>query len=235
MQVTPVTTYLKNSEIEARAYAMLKRFSDEVEPILAPPVPVEKIADFLLELNLSWVPIRDTDEEPVLAYIDALNQAIVLNERRLATHFAQHDGIYEYTLGHEIGHHDLHMIKGGIAQKELDITSLVEAAVREESAGEWRATGHYLCRTRAHSKKPPREYQADLYSSYLLMPEDLLLPAVAGINLLNWTNLYELRKQFAVSISALTNRLNGLGLLYVAANKKLYRSEAEANGQLRLF
>jgi predicted SprT family Zn-dependent metalloprotease len=238
MQVSPVTTYLKDSEIEARACAMLDLYGEKVAPIVTPPVPVEGIADFLLELNLSWLPIRDRDDEPVLAYIDAPNQAIMLNERRRATHFDLYEGVFEYTLGHEVGHYDLHVIKGGVAQRELDIASLAEEALREEVAVEgqsWQPTSHYLCRTRAQSKKPPREYQADLYASYLLMPEHLLIPAVEGINILNWTNLYELRKQFAVSISALTNRLNGLGLLYVAANKKLYRSEAEANGQLRLF
>lgn len=237
MQVNPVTSYLTNAEIEARACALLDRYAAEIAPIAAPPVPVEKIADLLLELNLSWVPIRDTDEEPTLAFIDAPNHTIRLNERRQETHFNRHSGLYEYTLGHELGHYDLHVLKGGVAQLELDpaFSATSEYSVGAVSDQVWQPAGQYLCRTRANSKKPSRERQADVYASYLLMPERLLLPAITGSNLLDWPSLYRLREKFAVSISALTNRLKGLKLVYVAPNGTLYGSEEEGNGQMPLF
>lgn len=237
MQVNPVTSYLTNSEIEVRANALLDLYVAEIEPIETPPVPVEKIADLLLELNLSWVSIRDTDDEPIMAFIDASKRTIRLNERRQATHFDRHSGLYEYTLGHEVGHYDLHVMRDGTGQMELDVTlaSQFETPDEVDTGQGWRPTGQYLCRTRVKSKKTPREHQADVYSSYLLMPERLLQPTIEGVNLLNWQNLYRLRERFSVSISALTNRLNSLGLVYVAPNRTLHRSEDEANGQMRMF
>lgn len=230
MKVSPVVTYLKAS-------ALLARYGKKVGAIVAPPVPVEGIADLLLELNLSWEDIADTDDAPVLAFIDAAQHTIRLNERRRATHFDPYNGLYEYTLGHEVGHYDLHVIKDSIEQAPLGLVQMEDTPQHaiQASAEGWRPTSQYLCRTKEAGQKPPREYQADLFASYLLMPEYLILPAARSVNLLNWPDLYELRKEFVVSITALTNRLNSLGLLYVAPNRALYRSEAEANGQQRMF
>jgi hypothetical protein len=69
------------------------------------------------------------------------------------------------------------------------------------------------------------------------MPEHLLRPAIQNTDVLMWRNLYRMRDEFAVSITALVKRLKGLGVIYVTPQpeNKLYRSEAEANGQMRLL
>jgi Zn-dependent peptidase ImmA (M78 family) len=233
LKVSPVVGYLTEGEIEARANLLLERYGKKHGQITAPPVPVERIADLLLELNLSWGPILEKDNDLVLAFINAEEHTIHLNETRRPTHFDAYPGLFEYTLAHEVGHYELHVLKDGIVQTQLDPLRQGEAQSASVSpdGDVWHPTAQYLCRRKETGRKPPREYQADIFASYLLMPEYLILPAARSTDLLVWRNLYALRDAFLVSISALTNRLNSLGLLYVAPNGTLHRSEAEANGQ----
>lgn len=235
MQLDPVTPNISNQEIEARANALLDRYGAELEPIIKPPVPVEKIADLLLELNLYWAPIEDTDEEPIMAYIDASKRMIKLNEVRKATHFDRYPGLLTYSYAHELGHHELHMLIAGIEQLEFPSEFFGGQPNTDEHEEGARHTRQFVCRTRINGQKEKRERQADQFASYLLLPERLLLPASRGINLLSWSNLYRLRDQFAVSISALVNRLGDLGLVYAGPNKTLHRTKEAANGQRSLF
>ncbi len=187
---------------------MLDRYAWEIEPIAIPPVPVEKIADFLLDLSLEWLDIPDTVEEPILAYLQPDSKTIRLNERRLA-YFEQYPGTYEYTLAHEIGHYQLHVTTAGRRPDQF-----------------------YVYRYRQTTKNR-RERQAERFASYLLMPAYLLLPAIKGINLQRWPELYRLRDQFKVSITALMIRLEELGYVYVAGNRRLYPTKGAATGDRR--
>ena len=69
---------------------------------------------------------------------------------------------------------------------------------------------------------------------FLLMPGDLLLEAARKVDLYRWPALYQLRDLFQVTISALSIRLQQLGLLYVTDDGRLFRSRLEYMGQLRL-
>jgi Zn-dependent peptidase ImmA (M78 family) len=142
----------------------------------------------------------------------------------------------EFTLAHEIGHHELHLLQNGVEQLEMDFTEDGVPLTNDDAAVLARSgvsSKGYLCRE-SGSQKDMRETQADRFAGYLLLPEHLLLPAIEGVNLLNWPTLYRLREQFGVSISALTIRLSNLGLLHVSG-KSLYRSEAEATGMKRML
>ena len=109
MQINPDVPFIPDATLEELANELLERYGRDIEPIYKPPVPVEKIADFLLELNLEWRDIPDTEAEPILAYLDPGSKTIRLNERRLAF-FEQYPGTYQYTLAHEIGHYQLHLL-----------------------------------------------------------------------------------------------------------------------------
>lgn len=202
MQINPDVPFIPDATLEELANELLERYGRDIEPIYKPPVPVEKIADFLLELNLEWRDIPDTEAEPILAYLDPGSKTIRLNERRLAF-FEQYPGTYQYTLAHEIGHYQLHLL------------------------GDTRPDQAYVCRFQG-IPKDRREWQAERFASYLLMPESLLLPAIEEIDLYRWPTLYRLRDQFQVSITALTIRLEELGYLYVTTNGRLYPSQTEA-------
>jgi Zn-dependent peptidase ImmA (M78 family) len=203
MQINPDVPFIPDATLEELANELLERYERDIEPIYRPPVPVEKIADFLLELNLEWLGIPDTEAEPILAYLDPGSKTIRLNERRLAF-FEHYPGTYQYTLAHEIGHYQLHLLGTGV---QPDHT--------------------YVCRFQG-IPKDRREWQAERFASYLLLPEFLLLPAIEGVNLHRWSSLYRLRDEFQVSITALTIRLEELGYLYVTTNGRLYPNRTEA-------
>lgn len=224
MRVDQITQYLSQDRIEARANGLLDLYEREFGLLLAPPVPVERIAELLLELTPDWGPVEDTEDEPVLAYINPRARTIRINEKRRAR-FDSFPGLFEFTLAHEVGHHELHVVRDGSEQTEI-------AFAAPEAPG--RTAGDYLCRE-VGGKKDMRERQADMFAGYLLMPARLLAPAIQGLELRNWRTLYRLRDQFGVSISALTVRLKQAGALYVAPGGALHSSEAEAHGQMRLL
>ena len=208
MQINPHPPYLPRANLEEAANTLLDRYVQEIEPINRPPVPVEEIADFLLELSLEWLEIPDTDEEPILAYLHPHSKTIRLNERRLAF-FEQYPGVYQYTLAHEIGHYQLHLLQNSPQPDQI-----------------------YIYRHR-QTAKDRREWQAEQFASYLLLPSHLLLPAIEGVDLQCWPELYRLRDRFKVSITALRIRLEELGYLHVAANGRLYATKDVAAADRR--
>lgn len=208
MQIDPHVPFISDATLEELADALLDQYEQEIEPVGEPPVPVERIADFLLELNIEWLDIPDTEEAPILAYLHPASQTIRLNEQRLA-YFEAHPGVYEYTLAHEIAHFQLH---------------LTEADLRPDQAFVYR---------HKQMSNDRREWQAERFASYLLMPTSLLIPAIDGLDLQRWPDLYRLRDQFQVSITALRIRLETLGFLHVAANGRIYHTPKEATDDLR--
>lgn len=214
LEIKTEVPYLSNAEIEARTEALLRRYSSEITPIAEPPIPVEQIADFLLGLSIDWTPIADTDQEPVLGLIDPKNRAIRLNLNR-KQYFDEYIGSLMFTYAHEIGHYELHLHETQFIQYQF------EDHVRSA----------FLCRM---SKTDRREYQANMFAGYLLMPTNMVLTAIKGIDLTRWPNLYDLCDRFSVSISALKRRLTDMRLIYVK-DKVIYASEAEARGQRSFF
>lgn len=217
MRIKPRVPFISEVKLEQLANALLERYDREIAPISAPPIPVEEIADFLLELGLEWLDIPDTDDEPILAYLHPRSKTIRFNERRLP-YFEGHPGTYQYTLAHEIGHYTLHLTPEGSPTADLDLEG-----------------NPFQVQLRRHKPAPqdPREWQAERFASYLLLPAQFLLPALEGLNLHRWPDLYRLRDQFNVSITALRIRLEKLGYLHLAANGRLYPSKAAATDDLR--
>ena len=94
---------------------------------------------------------------------------------------------------------------------------------------------HYECLYQESAcTKGPKEIQAHRFMGFLLMPTNLLWEAGRDTELTSWPNLYKLRGLFEVTISALTIRLEQLGVLYVSEDKQLYPSKQEYHGQTRL-
>ena len=214
MQINPLVPFIPENELEQSAYTLLARYEREIAPIAALPVPVEEIADFLLELGIEWLDIPDTDDEPILAYLHPASKTIRFNERRLP-YFEQYPGTYQYTLAHEIGHYQLHLTPA------------------PAQSGDTAAPGQAQLRRYRAASPDRREWQAEQFASYLLMPAHLLLPAVEGVELHHWPALYRLRDQFGVSLTALRIRLERLGMLHLAANGRLYASQEAATADLR--
>ncbi len=215
MQIRSDVPYLSDEKLKATADALLDRYEHEVEKIRSLPIPIDQIAEILLKLRFDWTNIPDDDHHPTLAAIAPASRTIYFNERRQIL-FNTYFGTREFSVAHELGHHELHLIPSELEQLALNDIPLP------------------VCLCRRLNDADRREVQAERFASFLLLPSRLLLPTIADLDLLQWSVLYRLRDTFHVSISALTYRLQGLGKLYVK-NKILYPSEAVANGQLSLL
>ena len=131
----------------------------------------------------------------------------------------------------------------GIASlRSLDVSSIhgshtpqaIETQIRIWSIGYkglWILNDHGMVKFRYNS---PKKTQAHRHRGFLLMPSHLLRKAIRDVELTSWPSLYGLRNLFRVTISALTIRLERLGILYVAIDGQLYPSVQEYHGQRRM-
>ncbi len=211
------TRYLPDVHIERQATRLLNRYEREFEAVTEPPVPVEDIADGLLELGILWDSVYEAAGTSTLAGFEPREYMIKFNESRRQV-FEETPGLYNTVLGHEIGHWELHVDHNLAAQQQLPNLDHVYECLYQDCT----------------CAQGPKETQAHRFMAFLLMPSSLLWEAVSDVELTSWPNLYRLRELFQVTISALTIRLERLGVLYVATDGQLYPSLQEYHGQTRL-
>ena len=211
------TRYLPDVRIERQAARLLNRYEREFEVVTEPPVPVEDIADVLLELGILWGPVSEAAGTTTLAGLEPSECMIKFNESRRQV-FEETPGLYNTVLGHEVGHWELHVDRNLEAQRQLpNLDQRYECLYQESTC-----------------TSGPKETQAHRFMGFLLMPTSLLWESVRDVELTSWPNLYRLRELFEVTISALKIRLERLGVLYVAEDGQLYPSLQEYHGQTRL-
>lgn len=209
--------FIPDTVLEQRALNLLVAYQRKRGQRLAPPIVAEKVIQTVCELDIVWDRIPEPVGQTFLAGLDPSTKTIVLNEARRQL-FKETPGLQNTVLGHEGGHWELHADKGAVFQLSLDgIAPPLEHLYRHNTP-----------------EGNPRETQAHRFMGYLLLPYDFLKEAIQGVDLLSWPNLYRIREQFDVTISALTIRLERLGLIYVPADGPLQRSREEAAGQQRL-
>ena len=211
------TRYLPDVHIERQAIRLFNRYEREFEAVTGPPVPVEDIADGLLELGILWGSVSEAAGTSTLAGLEPHERMIKFNEARRQV-FEETPGLYNTVLGHEVGHWEMHVDHNLAAQQQLPNLDQVYECLYQEST----------------CTQGPKETQAHRFMAFLLMPSSLLWEAVSDVELTSWPNLYRLREVFQVTISALTIRLERLGVLYVATDGQLYPSLQEYHGQTRL-
>lgn len=181
-------------------------------------VPIEDIIEFDFGIGWKWGNINHLSDDFVMAALYPKKREVILNVS-CKDLFKEKFGTMMFTLAHELGHWVLHV--EDVANMQIQ---LFEDDV-------------FYCRS--SQNKSPIEYQADLFAGCLLMPEEIISPLIH--DLLNkearitWGHLYNIAKDFEISISALTTRLQQLNLLYIDSNKGIYSSKEEAIGQQRLF
>ena len=209
MTVT-INRYISDAEIEAAAMRLLQRYGQQRHPILEPPVPIEEIIEYTIDIPLIWEAIPNHEGMPVLAKLEARGQprpeiAIVMNEDK-QLFFAQHEGVEQFSQAHELGHYVLH-----IDHAKLHTLLLPDAA--EQST--------VLCRADVGKQRDRKEWQAERFAAYLLMPEDLVRSACSAMDLCRWPTLFRLKERFHVSISALTRRLSELRLITITDDRTI--------------
>jgi hypothetical protein len=203
--------------LEVLALDLLGRYEREFGAVASPPVPVEQIVENVLDLGILWEAIDEGPDEHILAELVPESRTVVFNERRHLL-IEQTPGLYNTILGHEAGHWEAHVPRGPTEQAPIPGLERSVSCV-------FRRSGHGPGR---------REAEAHRFMGCLLMPETLLLDEARSVDLYRWPALYQLRDLFQVTISALSIRLQQLGLLYVTDDGRLFRSRLEYMGQLRL-
>lgn len=237
-----VERYLTKQQVEDEACRVLADYARETGDPLAAPVDVDLIGEILFGLHFDW----DEIEEPldkfahvasdipasrrrdlvVLGGLYPRSRRVVLNEKHQAL-FAENRGLERFTKGHEIGHWVLHIDQAALAHPSLSLFD-DEAGGSDGGAP---ANESIICRD---GDDTWIERQANWFSAALLMPKELFVPAATGMNLGTWPAQYELATRFDVTISALVVRLQQFGLAYVDDARRIFRSAAEAGGQMRL-
>lgn len=181
-------------------------------------VDIDALIEFEYGLEIVWKNIDHLSKDGiVLAAIIPKRKQICMNETKMDLFMAKM-GTMNFSKAHELGHWILHVIE----QQDYEQLSFDDSEA-------------YFCR--GGLKRPPEEIQADMFAASLLMPRKIVTGAVNRLKergKVNFPDLYQLKENFEVSISALTARVQQLGLLYIA-NHKVYLSQAEATGQIVLF
>lgn len=210
------TNFLALENIEKRANELIWKY-EESYGLISAPVPVEKIAENIIDLIIEWNNISDNSDEIIFAGLDTMNKKVVFNERRRSI-YDDTDGLYNTVLAHEVGHWVLHVdgIELGL-QKVLPGTEV---------------TTKFVYRSKGPSS--PIEWQAHSFMGFLLLPYKLLRSHIDTGDIYEWSGLYYMKEKFDVTISALVMRLKKLGLIYIDDDKTIYHSEGESKGQIRM-
>ncbi len=209
--------YLSDAQLESMAHRLLGRYESRHGPVCSPPTPVERIVEEVLDLAILWEVIDERPDQTILAALYPALKTVVFNEARRDLVMGR-PGLYNTILAHEAGHWEAHVDHGLQTQPALPQFDRA-----------------FSCLYRSNRvSQDLQESQAHKFMGYLLMPLPLLSEAVRGLDLCDWSTLYNLRDSFGVTISALKVRLERLDLLYVSEDRLLYPSKREYEGQLRL-
>ncbi len=209
MPAEPNYPELSDREIERRAESLLADYASDIGEKVPVPTPVEVIAEQFLGYEI------DFREDGLFSDPDYLG-GIVFDKRVIQINAAveDHEGRYNFTIAHEIGHHVLHRD--------------IYLAAREGAECE------IVCRDTF--EKPLIEQQADRFAAALLMPAEAVINVVDGLRLKRARSASALRtmahtvmKQGGftnVSLTAMMNRLIDLN----CAAGVLYQSSGAVRG-----
>jgi hypothetical protein len=202
MQLRP--PYLSGTDIEASANALLAEFARWKGVEVKLPIPVEDILEDHLGLHLGFDDLCARLGAPdILGALWIENAEVIVDQTLDPEEQPSALARYRFTLGHEVGHWQLHR-------------ELVMARRQQDELFQQATAPSIVCRT--SQKRERIELQADAFSAALLMPR----PAVAA----GWQRLMgpELLK---------VSELKGRGGAFLAAAAALERGRfgSDAQGQ----
>lgn len=202
---------LSDDEIEAQATLLLDSYFSTINRPMTAPIPVEVIAESFLGYDIEFV------DEGIFANPNVLG-GIVFDENVIYINMATeaHEGRYNFTIAHEIGHHTLHR-------------SLIDGS-------------EVICRE--SDTRPIEEAQADRFAAALLMPVSIVKLAVEAIGSKPKTSNVKIVRGYAskvskeanftnVSNTAVINRLIDLG--YLPSSTGYYSSFRKNNHTAQPF
>jgi hypothetical protein len=191
--------FWRQDQIEDLALITLLDFRRRTGLPLAPPIDVDLVGEIACGLSWDWDVLPEPPGSVVWAGLYPRERLVVLNETHRDT-FAAKSGLERFTKAHEIGHWILHVRDG------FYHSSAPNATTMEYSPSATRPAAGALPRDRW------LERHADWFAAALLMPASVFVPAAELCDLRDWKQLYRLAASFDVTITALTVRLQQLGL-----------------------
>ena len=169
--------YLTEAQIEARAEALLAAFSRARGPILRPPVPLDDKILYSLGLRLHMDDLHARFGVPriagrvhILAALWIEDQEIRVDESLDPEVNPKAEGRYHFSIGHEIGHWELH--RHQITAASAEPLLLVE----DRSPIVCRSQHPQFTRLR-REMRVRMELQADAFGACLLMPRSFVQAA----------------------------------------------------------
>ena len=236
-------TFYRNQAIEDLAAQRLSQLAQMLARPLTPPIPIDLLAEKVFGLDFLWEDIAELPGETILGALHPQKRLIIMNDKH-RTLFDTKPGLERSTKGHEMGHWDLFIDQGALEHPTLftlgdnspfarrsspvgEVTSITRLLSSSEGRD-------LLCDLKSRADDPDEARAVNRYAAAILMPKDLLRAEVGKIDRTRWSNLYKIADQFEVTISALTVRLQQLGLLHVGMDGGLHESPAQAQGQLIL-
>ncbi len=196
--------FLSRQEIEAQALCVLNKMAKHPHYGLTFPLDTTLVAEFL-NLNLWWDELPADEMGLIAAMILPLDRIIGINEQ--IQKFGE--GFIQSTIGHEIGHWILHIDHEEVTKCDR----LLKKGLKVKVKPLLRQNNKVL---------EGREWQAQYFSSCLLMPEYILIEKSKDKDLTKWGDLHSLKNELGVTISNLIYRLRGLGWI-CKEGKRIYR------------
>lgn len=240
-----------NKQIEARAAGRLAEYETKYGEIAGPPVPLELIIERLFDLQIAWEELPDRPGAERFAAIRPAERKIILNQRHKDL-FNANPGRERFSLGHELGHWDIYVDQAALFHPTIPGFELSSPTFhRTASDGDVLFLSELMDDPDFYAvykqamrgvDPPPVKTAVNRYASALLMPPKLMRAAVRPI-IDRWdtwqkktfnqqlADVYRIRDQFGVTISALKIRLDQLGLMYIAENDTIHKNRAEFEGQ----
>ena len=199
---------LSDDEIESKALELLEDYYQSIDSPMTTPVPVEVMAETFLGYDIEFVDDGIFSNPNVLGGIVFEDHVIYVNVATEA-----HEGRYNFTIAHELGHHILHR-------------PLVDGS-------------QIICRE--SDNRPIEEAQADRFAAALLMPKAAIDKAVTTVGLAPKTRHPKVIRGYAARVSkaalmtnvsntAMINRLIDLGHL---SDSEGYYSSFRKNHYIR--
>ena len=183
MQVQAIKVpYLAPAQLDSAARELLAKYAQWKGEKIKPPIDVDEIVEGYFGLDFEV-----TDLKEILSIGDVLG-ATWFDEKRVCvdSSLEGNEGRFAFTVGHEIGHWQLHR---PIIEMDKVTLPLFAGKPGEEPKPA------LVCRTQA--KKQPAEWQADQFSARILMPATDVRSAARGVfgdDIPAWEGLDDSRK-----------------------------------------
>lgn len=234
--------FVKNEHIETRTIELIKNYERKANTTVSYPIPLENILMQEYNLFVHWDEINEEDGIEIYGGLCSEKKTIVLNQKH-QKFFNSTKGFERSTIAHEAGHWEYDVDKFRLGNEpDLGFTNKQSNYYRSSTKdsivhiykGNLKIPD--VPRLLEMMKKYDTPDQARIvnrFSASLNMPYYLIKEYINKHDIYNWKNLYEMRDEFDVSISALTVRLQQLKILYIKDNE-IFKNKADYSGQFGL-